>query len=64
MTRVQVAEHQDDAGAGDQVLIPGDDQVQDQGGPVHETRAEREKRDEPLRYTTYRFVSAIEGESR
>lgn len=61
MTRVQMSGNEGDEGDAEPGTLPDDGQGKFQGDSAHETRAEREKRDEPLRYTTYRFVSAIEG---
>lgn len=61
MTRVHMSGQEDNAGETDQVSVPQDKLLHYRTGTSHETRAEREKRDEPLRYITYRFVSAVEG---
>lgn len=63
MTRVQMTEQHGDAYKFAQNMVPEDEKDNEVNGQPRESRADREKRDETLQYTTYRFVSAIEGES-
>lgn len=62
MTRLQMSGAPNNVEEVDKAPIVEDDREENQDRSLHETRAERERRDEPLKYTMYQFVSAIEGE--
>lgn len=63
MTRVEMSGLEQDSNFPAQEKLSVDHQSNSQNNLPQETCAEMEERDETLRFTTYRFISRIEGES-
>lgn len=62
-TRVQMTSNDEGGNRADTSVNNHMDDDNGQNRAAEEKRADREDRDEPLRFTTYRFVSAIEGKA-